>query len=142
MAEDALYQQAIIDHAKMAVGAGRLDRPTASATVDNPLCGDRVTVDLVLQHGVVAAIGHQVRGCLLCNAASSVLARRGIGRDGAALRAVATEFDAMIREDGPAPDDWPDLACFRPVHAAKSRHECVLLPFRAAVKALEALDGE
>ena len=66
----------------------------------------------------------------------------GIGRDGAALRAVATEFDAMIREDGPAPDDWPDLACFRPVHAAKSRHECVLLPFRAAVKALEALDGE
>ena len=137
MALDALYQQAIIDHAKAAIGAGRLPGPTVSATVDNPLCGDRVTVDLSLADGKVAAIGHQVRGCLLCNAAASVLARYAIGRDGPALRAVAQGFEAMIRDGGPVPVDWPELECFRPVHAAKSRHECVLLPFQAAVKALE-----
>lgn len=138
MTEDALYHQAIIDQAKAAVGAGRLDRPAASATVDNPLCGDRVTVDLAIAAGKVTAIGHQVRGCLLCNAAASVLARHGIGRDGEALRAVAAGFETMIRDGGPVPDGWPELESFHPVRAAKSRHECVLLPFQAAVKALDS----
>ena len=33
---DALYQQAILKHAKAAIGAGRLENATAEATVDNP----------------------------------------------------------------------------------------------------------
>ena len=34
---------------------------------------------------------------------------------------------------------WPELAAFAPVHAHKSRHECVLLPFEALYQA--ALSG-
>ncbi len=139
---DALYQQAILKHAKAAIGAGRLENATAEATVDNPLCGDRVTVSLSLDDGTIAAIGHEVRGCVLCQASASVLAQHGPGMTPDDVQAVYEAFQTMIREDGPVPEGWPDLGTFDPVRAAKSRHECVLLPFEAATKALNsAADG-
>jgi NifU-like protein involved in Fe-S cluster formation len=36
-----------------------------------------------------------------------------------------------------ADDLWPELAAFTPVHAHKSRHDCVLLPFEALAQALD-----
>ena len=79
---DQLYHQAILDLARQSGGTARLEQPQASATVDNPLCGDRVTVDLDLADGRVRAVGHKVRGCLLCQAAAAVIAARAPGADG------------------------------------------------------------
>ena len=135
---DTLYHQAILEHAKAAIGAGKLDGATVEATVDNPLCGDRVTVSLSLDDGIVSAVGHEVRGCVLCHASASLLAQHGVGQSQDAIRAVAAEFATMIRDGGPVPEGWPELETFEPVRAARSRHECVLLPFEAATRALES----
>ena len=45
---NTLYHEAIIAAARRASGHGRLESPHGSATVDNPLCGDRVTLDVAL----------------------------------------------------------------------------------------------
>jgi len=134
---ESLYQQAILAHAKAAVGAGKLDSPQGRATVDNPVCGDRVTVEVSLDDaGRVAAVGHTVRGCVLCAATASVIGAGAPGRTPAELRRTATSFDAMIRRGAGAPEEWPDLGAFVPVQSAKSRHECVLLPFEALDRAM------
>ena len=138
---DTLYHQAILEHARAAIGAGKLEGATAEATVDNPLCGDRVTVSLSLNDGVVTAVGHDVRGCVLCHASASLLAQHGVGQSEDAIRAVTSSFEAMIRDGGPVPEGWPDLETFEPVRAARSRHECVLLPFRAATRALDTANA-
>ncbi len=135
---DSLYHQAILEHAKAAVGAGGLESATVEATVDNPLCGDRVTVALSLDDDIITGIGHEVRGCVLCQASASLLAQHGVGLSPDAIRQASLEFETMIRHGGPVPEDWPDLATFEPVRTARSRHECVLLPFEAAVRALES----
>ena len=57
---EALYHKALVERARAAFGKGRLPDATSSATVDNPLCGDRVTLDLTVKDGRIAAIGHQV----------------------------------------------------------------------------------
>lgn len=137
---DSLYQQAILKHAKAAVGAGKLENATVEATVDNPLCGDRVTVSLAVEDGTITAIGHVVRGCVLCEASASLLAQHGVGRSPADIHATSHAFQDMIRDNGPVPENWPDLSTFEPVRTAKSRHECVLLPFEAATKALDSAD--
>jgi nitrogen fixation NifU-like protein len=140
---DDLYQQAILDLARQATGHGRLEAPQASVRVDNPLCGDRVTLDLDIADGRVSAIGHQVRGCLLCQAAAAVIGARAPGQDAAALRACTERLKQLIVGGAGAADDaaidglWPELAAFAPVHRHKSRHECVLLPFTALGRALE-----
>ena len=134
---DALYQRAILDLARRAGDTARLDAPQASVTVDNPLCGDRVTLDLALADGRVGAIGHKVRGCLLCQAAAAVIALRAPGETPAALAEVAARLDEAVRKGGAARDErWPELRAFAPVHPHRSRHDCVLLPFAALTQAL------
>ena len=64
---DELYQEKIVALAKAKTGAGKLATPTRTARRDNPLCGDRVIVDVTLDAaGKITEIAHQVRGCLLC----------------------------------------------------------------------------
>jgi nitrogen fixation NifU-like protein len=140
---DQLYHQAILELAKQGREAGRLEAPQASVTVDNPLCGDRVTLDLDLAEGRVRAVGHKVRGCLLCQAAAAVIGRRAPGAMPAVLRTVARDLsDAIDRAPEAAGKSWPELAAFAPVHAHKSRHECVLLPFEALIRALDQVEPD
>ena len=97
---DDLYHQAILDLAREATGHGRLQAPQVSIRVDNPLCGDRVTLDLELQDGRVSALGHQVRGCLLCQAAAAVIGARAPGQTTVALRETTERLRQLI-VDGP-----------------------------------------
>lgn len=146
MAGEKLYQEAIKGHAKRGCRKGRLENPDASATVDNPLCGDRVTVDLSIEDGRVAELGHHVRGCLLCEAAASVIGCNAVGETPEALRAARAAAEHLLRGDGDAAngeggESWPAIADFTPVRNFKSRHECVLLPFEALAKALDEATG-
>ncbi len=138
---DDLYHQAILDLARRATGQGRLEAPQASVRVDNPLCGDRVTLDLCLDDGRVSALAHRVRGCLLCQAAAAVIGARAPGQSVAVLRENAERLRQMIVDGTGAGEGngawWPELGAFAPVHRHKSRHECVLLPFAALGRALQ-----
>ena len=144
MPGDDIYHDAIMALAKAETGAGALDDADASATIDNPLCGDRVRIDIKMDGGAVAAVAHKVRGCALCKAAASVIGARAPGQSTEDLRAVMAATEAMLKASGPEPPDgqWQDIAAFRPVAARKSRHDCVLLPFQALLEALEKADGD
>jgi nitrogen fixation protein NifU and related proteins len=132
---DDLYQQAIMERAKSRAGAGRLEKPSASATVDNPLCGDRVTLDVTLNNGSIAAVGHQVRGCALCQASAAVIATASVGQTPVAALAGRDTLKAVLTGGVPAAP-WAELGIFAPVQRHKSRHDCVLLPFEALAQAL------
>jgi NifU-like protein involved in Fe-S cluster formation len=134
---DALYQEALLRLARAATGAGRLDAPDASASRDNPLCGDDVTVDVALRQGHVTAVGHRVRGCVLCQASASLVGAIAPGRALSDIAGARAALAAMLREGGSAPaSPWEELAVFLPVRDVPSRHECVLLPFDALGDAL------
>lgn len=130
-----LYNDAILTEAKAAHGHGRLNEPDASVTCDNPLCGDRVTIDLELGNGAIAALAQRTRGCLLTQAAASVLGRHAAGATQAQIDAVRAELGRLLAGETLAPA-WPELAMFAPVSQVRSRHACVLLPFDAVTEAL------
>ena len=132
---DQLYQEQIVALAKAKTGAGKLENPTKSVRRDNPLCGDRVTIDVRLDgRGKIAEIAHQVRGCLLCQASASALASVAVGRDAAGIAALRHDAERAVgRETGEARQPF---SAFAPVAAHKSRQECVLLPLEALKDAL------
>lgn len=132
---DELYQARIVALAKSKTGAGKLAAPTGSARRDNPLCGDRVTIDVKLDDGGhIAEIGHQVRGCLLCQASAAALASIAVGRDAAGIAELRHDAERAVgREAGKAHEPFD---AFEPVAAHKSRQECVLLPFEALKDAM------
>ena len=132
---DELYQEKIVALAKAKTGAGKLATPTRTARRDNPLCGDRVIVDVTLDAaGKITEIAHQVRGCLLCQASASALSSLGIGKDAGGIAEIRHDAErALGREQGAAHEPY---AAFAPVAAHKSRQECVLLPLEALKDAL------
>lgn len=136
MSGDALYHDALVRLARQARGAGRLDPPAASATLDNPLCGDRVTMEVRLEGGRIGALAHRVRGCILCEAAASYLGGAAPGLLPAQVREGRERLAALLAGAAAPGDPWSGLAVFEPVRAAKSRHRCVLLAFDALAEAL------
>lgn len=141
MSVEAIYQTRVLALARAENGAGLLAVPGARATIDNPLCGDRITLDLAFDGTIVAAIGHEVHGCALCRAAASLIGAGAVGTGAADLRRLADAAQAVLHDDAPAPPDWPDLDAFRPVAAMRSRHRCVLLPFEALIAALDEMQA-
>jgi len=135
MADDPLYRREILRLAADATGAGHLPQPDACASMHNPACGDRVTVELALDSGRVIALAHQTQACILTQASAALLASQVAGQDRTGLARLADGIRAMLATGGPAPA--PDYAVFDGVSAHPGRHVCVLLPVEAALKALE-----
>ncbi len=131
---DVLYQQEIIELSRKSRARGRLDAPNASARADNPLCGDRVTIDLALDKGRITAFGHRVRGCALCEAAAEIIAENGLGMGGEEM-ATIERVTRSFMENHDTEHPWARLSVLGPVRQVKSRHDCVLLPFTAVNRA-------
>ena len=135
---DEVYQREILALARDTSAAGSMDTPDGAATIDNPLCGDRVRLELQVVDGQVTAVRHHVRGCLLCEAAAGLIARCAPDGTAADLRAMAATMADYLRGDGVAlPERWQAAAAFTPVRPVRNRHRCVTLPFEAALAALD-----
>jgi NifU-like protein involved in Fe-S cluster formation len=137
--ELGLYNARMLRLAAEAAGAGRLTEPAGSAEIVNPVCGDRIRVDVRTEGARIAAIGYEVHACVLTQASASLLGRHAVDRTAAEIRELAAQIEAMLRAEGEPPaGGWSGYAALEPVRAHTSRHECVMLPLRALLAALAA----
>ena len=136
----ALYQATIVDHDRHPRNHGPLAGADRTATVDNPLCGDVVTIELRLADASIAAAGWTGRGCALARAAGSMLTVALAGLDAAAAAARLDALEALVRAapNAPVPDGLGDLAAFAGVRRFAARRGCVLIAVRAARACLSA----
>lgn len=134
---DPLYRKELLRLAADAAGAGRLAHPQGSATAHNPACGDRVTVDVNLKDGRISALAHHTQACVLAQASAAVLGKQAKGLDRTELEAVRDQVAAMLEGAKAPPAPFEIYGVFDGVAAHKGRHVCVLLPFKAALEAME-----
>ncbi|CAN5595059.1 SUF system NifU family Fe-S cluster assembly protein [soil metagenome] len=136
----ALYHATIVKHDREPQHHGPLPAATNEATIDNPLCGDRVTMRLHIVDGKVLDAAFEGRGCALSRAAASIVATRAIGATPAQLRTLAAAVEALVSApaDAAIPPDLGDFEAFVGVRAFKSRRICACLATRAMAAALES----
>src|SRR5689334_9830672 len=87
---DDLYRDYILEHYRRPHNFGVIDDPAASFEGSNPLCGDRITLQLGIKDGVVERVGFTGRGCAISQASASLLTDEIKGKpldDVAAFRA-------------------------------------------------------
>ena len=70
---DDLYRDYILEHYRRPHNFGPLESPSASFEGANPLCGDRITMQLTVEDGVVKDVGFTGRGCAISQASASLL---------------------------------------------------------------------
>ena len=73
---DDIYRQYILEHYREPHNHGTLDQPDIHAADTNPLCGDRVAIDLKVRDGRVSEVRFNGRGCAISQASASTLTDR------------------------------------------------------------------
>ncbi|MGH7737536.1 MAG: iron-sulfur cluster assembly scaffold protein [Candidatus Tyrphobacter sp.] len=77
---DDFYRDYILDHYRNPRNFGRLESPTVSAEDFNPLCGDRIRMDLLVDGaGIVRDVRFAGKGCAISQASASMLTESVIG---------------------------------------------------------------
>ena len=149
----ALYHATILDRDRHPRHHGALAEATHQATLDNPLCGDLVTMRLVIApEGLAGAPGRildaafEGRGCAVSRASASLWAEllhqraSTSGGDVASLAALIDRFTRFVAEppEAPLPEELGELIALAGVRAVKSRRLCATLASRALAAALAA----
>jgi nitrogen fixation NifU-like protein len=68
-----LYGDVVADHARNPRNLGRLEKPDVSREGVNPLCGDRVRIDLRLLDGRIERMRFEASACMVTVASASIL---------------------------------------------------------------------
>jgi nitrogen fixation NifU-like protein len=77
---DDFYRENILDHYKNPRNSGHLEHPSVTAEGVNPLCGDELAVELLVEDGVVRDVRFNGRGCAISQAAASMISEVAKGR--------------------------------------------------------------
>ncbi|MGN7931162.1 MAG: iron-sulfur cluster assembly scaffold protein [Sphingopyxis sp.] len=102
-----------------------------------PLCGSAIILDLDTDEaGRVTRVGMHVEACALGQASAALLARHAPGLGLVELRA-ARDGIASWFAGADAQPDWPGFDLLAAAQGYPARHGAILLPFDAAIAALE-----
>lgn len=138
-----LYSARILELAAALPLTDRLAKPTGTAMARSPLCGSKVTVDVVVEDGVITAYGQDVKACALGQAAASVVGSHVIGATRDEVQAGRDALAAMLAGEADAvPGRFEGLSVLQPASAYKNRHASILLAFDACLDAAHGAQGE
>lgn len=132
----ALYTTDILRLATSIPFLGRLEHPHGTSERRSPLCGSKISVDVVLdEHGRVQSIGQTVSACALGQASAALMAKGVIGKSVVDLEAISAALASWLAGTGDMPNDWEGLDVFIPALSHTARHGAIRLPFEAVAEA-------
>ena len=134
-----LYQQVILDHHRKPRNFRKLPRPTGTAEGYNPLCGDRVSVEVETDGAAIRDIAFQGSGCAISRASASMMTAALKGQTVAVAEETFDRFHRMLTESQTSrelTEALGKLAVFAGVREFPSRIKCATLPWHTARVAL------
>jgi nitrogen fixation protein NifU and related proteins len=131
-----LYQQVILDHNRKPRNFRTIADANRTAEGYNPLCGDRITVDIKVEDGIVKDVAFQGAGCAISKAAASMMTASVIGKPEPEVDALFHRVHAMLTGENGAAADLGKLAVFAGVREFPSRIKCATLAWHTLQAAL------
>ena len=117
----ALYSAILLDHFRRPRNYGSLDAADISNEQFNPLCGDRIRLELKLEQAKVVDVRFKGDACAICTAAASLLTELVLGQDMESLANISdTRLISALESD------------IKP-----ARLQCALLPLQALREGLQ-----
>ncbi len=121
---DDLYRDYILEHYRRPHNFGPLQAPTVAKEGANPLCGDRITIELGIRNGVVDQVGFTGRGCAISQASASLLTDE--------IKGKTVEQVAAYRAD--------DLLDLLGIDISPARLKCAMLSLETVTGAIAELE--
>ena len=139
-----LYQELILDHGRKPRNFRRLEDADRAARGDNPMCGDRMELQLKLApDGSIADVAFQGRGCAISMASASLMTETVRGKTPAEAHEMSDKFRALAMTGtcpecgGAIAEEMERLQPLSGVHEFPSRVKCATLAWHTLNAALE-----
>ena len=135
-----LYQEVILDHHKKPRNFHKLENANRRADGYNPLCGDKLSVFIQIENGVVKDIGFVGTGCAISTASASMMTESLKGKTEEEVRGIFGRFHQLVTnhsENPPDPASLGKLAVFSGVREYPVRVKCATLAWHTMRAALE-----
>ncbi|MBN1586493.1 MAG: SUF system NifU family Fe-S cluster assembly protein [Candidatus Omnitrophica bacterium] len=132
-----LYQEVILDHNKKPRNFGKIDKANHCAHGDNPLCGDKITVYLLVKDGIIEDIKFEGSGCAISTASSSLMTTLLKGKSVEEAATLFETFHNVVTGNAEISENLGKLAVFGGVREFPSRVKCATLAWHTLRAALE-----
>jgi nitrogen fixation NifU-like protein len=135
-----LYQEVILDHNRRPRNF-RVLEGGRKAEGYNPLCGDRLTVFLRIDNGVISDVSFQGSGCAISKASASLMTESIKGKSVTDATVLFKRFQQMITAPPDSPvDQLGKLTVLAGVRQFPVRVKCASLAWHTLQAAIEARD--
>lgn len=136
-----LYQQVILDHNRSPRNFKVIEDADRQASGDNPLCGDRITVYVKVNDGIIADVGFQGSGCAIAQASASLMTTSVRGKSVGEAQKLFGQFHSLVTGGDDAQsgaESLGKLAALGGVREFPARVKCASLSWHTLKAALEA----
>jgi nitrogen fixation protein NifU and related proteins len=113
-----------------------IDGFTHKSKNKNPLCGDEMEISLIVKNNKIEDMGYQCKSCVYCQASVSLLSRKIKNKKLDEIKEFLIDCEKLFENTSlKIQKKWKD---FLEILNKKniSRKECLLLPVRTVLKAL------
>jgi len=132
-----LYQEVILDHNRRPRNFHAIADASHTAEGYNPLCGDRLTLYLKVDGGIVTEVSFEGAGCAISKASASLMTDAVKGKSVAEARALFDRFHRMVTTPPEQPvEDLGKLSAFAGVREFPVRVKCASLAWHTLKAAM------
>src|SRR5438067_1636982 len=91
-----MYHELIIDHSRAPKNFGSLEHKSHDARGHNPLCGDIIDLELLVNGEIIEAIAWKGDGCAISKASASLMTESIKGKTILEANALFSSFHSML----------------------------------------------
>ena len=134
---DSLYRQVIMDHYKSPRNYGTLSDNALTLEMNNPTCGDRIEVHLMIEDDRIKDVKFEGEGCSISLASASMMTEAVKGKKLVDALTMSETFSRLMlgEIDELSDQDMGDAEALQGVSKFPARIKCATLAWKAMEKA-------
>lgn len=133
---DDLYRRVIMDHYKTPRNRGQFDSEDAvSVELNNPTCGDKITLQLQIVDGIVQNAKYTGDGCSISMSSASMMTDAVKGKTLEEALQIAEDFSGLMKGQ-PVEFEYEDIEALSGVNKFPARIKCATLAWNALRKGI------
>src|SRR3989338_3743494 len=132
-----LYQEIILDHNRQPCNFKKLDQANYVLEGYNPLCGDKITLYLLVHDNIIKDIGFQGEGCAISRASASLMTEAVKGKTVEEARNIFQSFHENMTSVNHYPVSWSKLSVLSNVKQFPMRVKCATLAWQTLISMID-----
>lgn len=134
---DDLYRRVIMDHYKNPRNRGTMNDEAVTINLNNPTCGDRISLQLVVEDGKVTDAKYTGEGCSISMSSASMMTEAVKGHTFDEALEMAERFSSLMKGDAVEFEELEDIEALSGVNKFPARIKCATLAWNALRKGIE-----